>query len=140
VGLVGGLLERAGAHAHNLAAAVFGQGCTEMARVLQIVGGTPAFACGLPGAGDLYVTCQGGRTVRLGRLLGLGHSFAEAKERMAGETLEAAEIVRTMGKALGPLTARGVLGPEELPLLRALVDVVVRGRSIEPGLEAILFK
>jgi len=83
VGLAAGLLERAGggdaadAHMHNLAAAAFGQACTGMARMLEIMGGTRAFAYGLPGAGDLYVTTQGGRTVRLGRLLGLGHTFLE---------------------------------------------------------------
>jgi glycerol-3-phosphate dehydrogenase (NAD(P)+) len=85
VGLAAGTLEKmggvdaAGAHMHNLAAAVFGQACTEIERMLQIAGGTRHFAYGLPGAGDLYVTCQGGRTVRLGRLLGMGHTFNEAR-------------------------------------------------------------
>jgi glycerol-3-phosphate dehydrogenase (NAD(P)+) len=137
VGLAAGLLERsggvdaAGAHMYNLAAATFGQACTGIERLLHIMGGTPAFAYGLPGAGDLYVTCKGGRTVRLGRLLGLGHTFAEAREIMAGETLEAAEIVRVMGEALPKLTARGIVGPEEFPLLRALADIVVHGRPVE---------
>ncbi len=141
VGLAAGLLERAGgpdaagAHMYNLAAAVFAQGCTEIERMLQIVGGTRVFAYGLPGAGDLYVTCQGGRTVRLGRLLGKGHTFAEAREIMAGETLEAAEIVRTMGKALPKLTARGIISSEDFPLLRALVDVVVHGRPVDLPLD-----
>lgn len=134
VGLVGGMLERAGgvdgagACMHNLAAAVFAQSCAEIERLLRLVGGTPQFAAGLPGPGDLYVTCQGGRTVRLGRLLGAGHSYQEARRMMAGETLESAEIVRTMSQALPRLIARGLLSPEELPLLRALIDVVVHGR------------
>jgi len=64
VGIVVGLLEQAGgpdgagAHTHNLAAAVFAQGCTEIDQLLQLMGATRAFAYGLPGAGDLYVTCQ----------------------------------------------------------------------------------
>jgi glycerol-3-phosphate dehydrogenase (NAD(P)+) len=142
VGIVAGLLERggggdaAGAHMHNLAAAIFGQGCTEIDRMLQIVGGTRAFAYGLPGAGDYYVTCQGGRTVRLGRLLGLGHTFAEAREIMAGETLEAVEIVRALGDALPRLVQRGIVGPDDFPYLRALVDVVVHGRPVELPLDA----
>ncbi|MCD6288883.1 MAG: glycerol-3-phosphate dehydrogenase [Anaerolineae bacterium] len=141
VGLAAGLLEReggpdeAGAHMYNLAAATFAQGCTEMERMLEIVGGTRAFAYGLPGAGDLYVTCQGGRTVRLGRLLGLGHTSAEAREIMAGETLEAAEIIREMGEALPKLTERGVVKREEFPLLRALIDIVVHGRPVELPLD-----
>ena len=142
VGLAAGLLERtggvdaAGAHMYNLAAAAFGQACTEIERLLQIVGGTRAFAYWLPGAGDLYVTCQGGRTVRLGRLLGLGHTFAEAQEIMAGETLEAAQIVRVMGNALPKLAARGIVNPQDFPLLRALVDVVVYGRPVALPLDA----
>ena len=141
VGLAAGILEKsggvdaAGAHMHNVAAAVFGQACTEIERMLQITGGSRHFAYGLPGAGDLYVTCQGGRTVRLGRLLGMGRSFSEAREIMAGETLESAEIVRELGKALPGLVERGRLGPDELPVLRALVDVLVHGRPINVPLE-----
>ncbi len=141
VGLAAGLLERtggpdsAGAHMFNLAAALFGQGCAEIGRMLQILGGTPAFAYGLPGAGDFYVTCQGGRTVRLGRLLGEGHTFAQAREIMAGETLEAAMIVQVMGHALPKLTARGILSSEDLPLLRTLVDILVHERTIDLPLD-----
>jgi glycerol-3-phosphate dehydrogenase (NAD(P)+) len=141
IGLVAGILEKsggvdvAGAHMHNVAAAIFGQACTEIERMLRILGASSHFAYGLPGAGDLYVTCQGGRTVRLGRLLGMGHSLREAREIMAGETLESAEIVREMGKALPRLIERGQLGPEELPLLRALVEVLVQGHSVKVPLE-----
>jgi glycerol-3-phosphate dehydrogenase (NAD(P)+) len=141
IGLAAGILEKtggvdaAGARMHNAAAAIFGQACTEIERMLEVAGGTRHFAYGLPGAGDLYVTCQGGRTVRLGRLLGMGHSLAEAREMMAGETLESAEIVREMGKALPGLVERGRLRPDELPMLRTLVDVLVHGRPVDLPLE-----
>ena len=146
VGLAAGMLERlggvdaAGAHTFNLAAATFAQGCTEISRWLQVAGGVHSsevhvFAYGLPAPGDFYVTAQGGRTVRLGRLLGAGHSFAEARQIMSGETLEAAEIVKVMGAALPKLTARGVVGPEEFPLLRTLVDVVVHGQPLDLPLD-----
>jgi glycerol-3-phosphate dehydrogenase (NAD(P)+) len=113
---------------HNLAAAAFGQACTEIDRLLQMMGGTRAFTYGLPGAGDLFVTVQGGRSMRLGRMLGGGFSFAEAREALAGLTLEAAMIVQVMGEALPKLTSRDILSANELPLLRALVDVVVEGK------------
>lgn len=141
VGLVGGLLERAGgadgagACMHNLAAAVFAQSCAEIERLLRLVGGTPRFAVALAGPGDLYVTCQGGRTARLGRLLGSGRAFPEAREIMAGETLESAEIVRAMSQALPPLIARGLLAPQELPLLRALIGIIVHGRPVEVAVD-----
>lgn len=142
VGLAAGLLEKAGgsddagARMHNLAAALFGQACTEMERVLEVVGGTRHFAYGLPGAADMFVTCVGGRTIRLGTLLGKGHSMAEAREIMAGTTLEGAEIIRVMGRALPRFTQRGLLGAGDLPLMRALVDVVVNAHPVEIILDA----
>ncbi len=139
--MVYGLLENAGgvdgadAYMHNFAAAVFAQACTEIERILGVVGGSREFAYGLPGAGDLYVTCQGGRTVRMGKLLGLGRTYMEAQEIMAGETLEGAAIVQVMGKVLPRLVKRGGLGMGELPLLRTLVDVLVHGQPLEFSLE-----
>jgi glycerol-3-phosphate dehydrogenase (NAD(P)+) len=141
VGMVLGLLDSAGgvdaagADMHNLAAAVFAQACTEIGRILGVVGGSRELAYGLPGAGDLYVTCQGGRTVRMGKLLGLGRTYVEAQEIMAGETLEGAAIVHIMGKVLPRMVERGWLGPDELPLLRTLVDVLVHGQSLKFPLE-----
>ncbi len=146
VGMAAGLLEKAGgtdaagAHMHNLAAAIFAQGCTEIEHMLQIMGGQRAFAYGLPGAGDLYVTSQGGRSMRLGRLLGLGHSYTEARELMAGETLEAAEIVRVLGTALPKLTARRVVAPEDFPLMRALADAVIHDHPAALPLERFFGK
>jgi glycerol-3-phosphate dehydrogenase (NAD(P)+) len=98
--------------------------------------GTPAFAYGLPGAGDLYVTCMGGRTVRLGRLLGMGHTLTEAREIMAGETLESVEIVRTMGEALPKLAERGLCDPEMFPLIGMLADLVIREQPVDIPLDA----
>jgi glycerol-3-phosphate dehydrogenase (NAD(P)+) len=141
VGLANGLLEKsggvdpAGAHMFNLAAGLFAESTTEIERMLRLAGADPSFAYKLPGAGDLYVTCMGGRTVRLGGLLGSGHSYPEARQIMAGETLESAEIVRVMGEAIPRLEARGLLRPSELPLMRALVDIVVRGKPVELALE-----
>lgn len=141
VGLAGGLLARAGgadpagAVMHNLAAATFAQGCIEIDRLLAVAGATRAFAHGLPGPGDLYVTSAGGRTVSLGRLLGEGYSYAEARQRMAGETLEAVEIVRTMSAAIPRLEARGLIDAGELPLMRTLIDIVVHGTPVDLPLD-----
>ncbi len=146
VGLAAGFLEReggpddAGAYMFNLAAATFAEGTTEIERLLQIMGGTRNFAYGLPGAGDLYVTAQGGRTVRLGRLLGMGHTYREAREIMAGETLEAAEIIAAMGEALPKMTERGIITADELPLIRMLVEVVVHGKRALPPLDKFFHK
>ena len=145
MGIANGLLEKSGgpdaaqAYMHNLAAAVFGQACTEMAHVLALMSGTLAFARGLPGAGDLYVTCMGGRTVRLGRLLGLGHSLTEATQMMAGETLESVEIIRTMGEALPKLADRGLCDRKNFPLIQMLADIVVREQPVDFPLDAFMY-
>jgi glycerol-3-phosphate dehydrogenase (NAD(P)+) len=130
VGVAGGMLERAGgpdeagALNYNPAAALFGASAREMARLVSLLGGNPAMVTGLPGVGDQYVTCMGGRTVRLGRLLGSGLTYAEARQKMAGETLESAYIITQMAKALPSMERRGLIGPSELPLLRLLCRVI----------------
>jgi len=144
VGLAAGLLEReggidaAGAHMRNLAAAVFAQACTEIERMLQLMGSTRAFAYWLPGAGDLFVTVQGGRSMWLGKLMGQGYTYDKAREIMEEETLEAAFIVQQMGVALPKLTAQGLIAPDDFPLMRALVDTVVHGQPIDLPLDAFL--
>jgi len=120
---------------HNLAAGLFGAATTEIDRLLQIAGLDRSFACGLPGAGDMYVTCVGGRTIRLGTLLGKGHSYREAREIMAGETLEGAQIVTVMSQALPRLVQQGMLGADELPFMRALIAIVVHGKAVHLPLE-----
>jgi glycerol-3-phosphate dehydrogenase (NAD(P)+) len=142
VGLVHGILEKAGgiddaeAHMHNLASAIFGQACTEIERMLQVVGGTRSLAYGLPGAGDLYVTCQGGRTVKMGKLLGLGHTNEEARRIMSGETLEGAAIVQVMATVVPRLVSLGRVKNEDLPLMRMLIDILVNGRPVNLALDA----
>jgi glycerol-3-phosphate dehydrogenase (NAD(P)+) len=137
VGLAAGMLERekgpdeADAYMHNLAAALFAEGTTEIARFLELAGSRRELAYMLPGAGDLYVTAQGGRTVKLGRLLGSGKSFAESREILEGETLEAAEIVKVMGRVIPALEARAAIAKGDLPLLRALVAIVVDGAAVD---------
>jgi glycerol-3-phosphate dehydrogenase (NAD(P)+) len=143
VGLASGLLNRSGgvdtvgAYMHNMAAALFARGTTEIHNVLKMLKTNPDFAFGLPGAGDLFVTCQGGRSVTLGRLLGEGKSYAEGKEILKGETLEAALVIEQMAKALPKLEARGLLYPEDMPFMQTLIDVVVNGKPLALDIERL---
>ena len=137
VGLAEGMLERLGgtdeanAQNHNPAAALFGASAREMARLVSVLGGNPAMVTSLPGVGDQYVTCMGGRTVRLGRLLGKGLTYEQARAEMAGETLESAFVVMQIAKALPGLEARGLLGRDELPLMRCLCRAVTGSTPAE---------
>jgi glycerol-3-phosphate dehydrogenase (NAD(P)+) len=115
---------------HNYESAVFAQAILEMQRVLLLVGGDPQTAVGLPGTGDLTVTCNGGRTGRFGKWLGLGLSLSDAIAKMDGATLECLEVLRELDAALQRFDALGRTQPTELPLLRHLADVALRGAAV----------
>ena len=136
VGLVNGLLEKEGqadngAAMHNLAAAIFAQGLWETAYLVERMGGQRENVFTLPGAGDLYVTCQGGRNSRMGRYLGLGYSYAEAKAQfMPEDTVEGAELALAIGDPVDDLVARGQLDGAALPLMRAMIRIVRDGAPV----------
>ncbi|HEX6872733.1 MAG TPA: NAD(P)H-dependent glycerol-3-phosphate dehydrogenase, partial [Micromonosporaceae bacterium] len=71
----------------NARAAMFAQGMVDMVRLAEAKGGHASTVVGLAGAGDLYVTCVGGRNGRFGRLLGAGASREQAM-RTIGSTVE----------------------------------------------------
>jgi glycerol-3-phosphate dehydrogenase (NAD(P)+) len=137
VGLAEGMLDQlggvdeAGARNHNPAAALFGASAKEMARLVSILGGNPAMVTSLPGVADQYVTCMGGRTVRLGRLLGKGLTYEQARTEMAETTLESAFVIAQIAKALPGLEARGLVGRDELPLTRWLCRAITT-QTTEP--------
>lgn len=130
VGIVGGLLEKDGVGEdgyvmHNLAAAIFAQGLSEMAYMVEVMGGKSSTVLGLPGAGDLYVTSMGGRNGRMGRWLGLGHHYIDAKRKhMPTETIEGAELTLAIGPTVEKMIYAGKLDGQRLPLLRAMIEVV----------------
>jgi glycerol-3-phosphate dehydrogenase (NAD(P)+) len=113
---------------HNYEAALFAQAMAEIGELVRLLGGRPETPLGLPGVGDLFVTSTGGRNIRVGRLLGSGLRFSEARARMGEITLEGAAAIRVIGGALPKLTDRGLIGPEQLPLLRCLHGVIAEER------------
>ncbi len=116
---------------HNYESAVFAQAILEMQHVVALIGGDPRTAVGLPGTGDLTVTCNGGRTGRFGRWLGTGASLAEAIEKMEGATLECLEVLRELDSALTRFDELGATIATDLPLLRHLADVALRGARVD---------
>ncbi len=135
VGIGLGMMEKDGpdgvAEAYNPQAALFAQGCTEMRKMLAIIGGGTDNATWLPGPGDLYVTIFGGRTVKLGRLLGHGHSFVEARAMLEGVTLESVEITTRVARALPGLAARGLARLEDFPLILHIDAIINRGAPVD---------
>jgi len=136
VGLAAGVLEKQGedmanARMHNYAAAVFAQGLAETAVLVQKLGGGLETVFSLPGAGDLYVTTQGGRNSRMGRLLGMGMPYSDAVEEMPGETIEGVDAVVSIMPAVEAMIARSDLEADALPLLRELHRIVTRNAKVE---------
>jgi glycerol-3-phosphate dehydrogenase (NAD(P)+) len=130
VGSIQGLLEKegvadSGAVMHNLAAALFAQGAWEMAYLLEHMGGSLSSIHSLPGVGDLYVTSQGGRNTRMGRLLGLGMRYQDAKaSHMPEDTIEGADLALAIGPTVLNLVEQGQLAKNALPLMLRMIDVI----------------
>jgi len=137
IGAVMGRLELAGAAEngaamHNSAAAVFSQALGEMEHMVHALGGRLETVCGLAGAGDLFVTCQGGRNGRMGRLLGRGLTYRAAKAaHMPDDTVEGAELALAVGPTLDAWCASGRLDPDTVPLSRALIDAICHDHPFE---------
>ncbi|WP_054952585.1 NAD(P)H-dependent glycerol-3-phosphate dehydrogenase [Flaviflexus massiliensis] len=117
---------------YNYGAAIFAQGQRELRNFVKLMGGNPDSADGLGGVGDMFVTSMGGRNVKAGTLVGQGIPFSEVRDQhMKGVTLEGVAAIKVIGKALGPLTDRGVIKPEEYPLCRFLYSVVAEDAPLE---------
>ena len=113
----------------NSQAALFMQSVKEMKRLIRLLGGRES-ALDL-GAGDLYVTVYGGRTRRIGILLGRGLSFGEAMEALAGVTLESVVVATRVARAVRVRAARGELSLEDFPLLMHVDEIINRGAAVD---------
>jgi glycerol-3-phosphate dehydrogenase (NAD(P)+) len=118
----------------NPEAALFGQSIREMGRLIALMGGDPDSIT--VAAGDLYVTIFGGRTRKLGRLLGQGVSYSEAKACLAGLTLESVSATTNVVRALRTLEAKGKAKLSDYPLLEHLNALINEGASIDVPWEA----
>jgi glycerol-3-phosphate dehydrogenase (NAD(P)+) len=136
VGYPNGLLEKQnkasnGALMHNLAAGLFTEAAAEIGYLVNFMGGTAASVYGLAGTGDLYVTCQAGRNSRMGRLLGLGLRYSDAKAHyMADETVEGADLALAIGPALEYLLEQEQLDSSSLPLARSIIHAICHDQPL----------
>jgi glycerol-3-phosphate dehydrogenase (NAD(P)+) len=135
VGVGAGLHEKGGGRpgavaAHNLEAAIFGRAVAEMSALVAALGGRVQTVAGLAGAGDLFVTCQGGRSTRLGRLLGLGRTLSQAREELSSPaapvTLEGVDVTEIVMGALPAGVDRA-----HVPVLAALHAILFDGAPAE---------
>ena len=135
IGFAAGLHEKNGGTTgsiamHNCEAALYAQAIREARYLVRALGGDPDAASGLPFAGDLNVTCNGGRTGRFGRFLGQGLGRAGAIAAMNGATLECLEILETLRVGLAALQASGRLAAGTLPFLDHMLEVALDDREV----------
>lgn len=132
VTLAVGLQERAEGQgcqlAYNPQAALFGQSVREMAELVRFLGGRPESVTA--GIADLYVTIFGGRTRKLGTLLGRGLTFPQAMAELAGVTLESVAIATRIARAVRQQAAQGRLNIDTFPLLIHVDEVINQGAAV----------
>lgn len=112
---------------YDPAGLLFAQGLFETAQLVEHLGGRLESVYTLPGAGDFYATCHGGRNYRLGRYIGSGMTYHQAMtEKMPGETVEGAELILEISPAIAELAATGELDAARLPLIRTLWRILAQ--------------
>lgn len=115
---------------YNPQAALFAQSCLEMRRLVELLGGNGDLVAGLPGAGDLYVTVFGGRTRRLGTLLGRGMTYPQVREVLSGVTLEAVAIITRVVEFLRRAERTGKADPKKFPLMMHMDSILNAGAPV----------
>ncbi|MCQ2141593.1 MAG: glycerol-3-phosphate dehydrogenase [Bacteroidales bacterium] len=126
----------AGLH-YNSQAAAFYQAVKEMRYLLEMQGASRD--CENIGIGDLYVTVYGGRTRKVGILLGEGKTYQEAMDILAGVTLESLVVARRVYKAMEKKAELGKADLSMFPMLCHAAAVLDNGKDAELPWESFTF-
>jgi len=130
VSLAVGLSQKAGEIIHyNSQAALFGQSIREMRKILKLFDFDPDNI--VYGAGDLYVTVFGGRTRKIGTLLGKGFSFEAAMKELSGITLESVVIAERVSKAFLTFLSCYDSCKKDFPLLLHIYDIISKNINVD---------
>ena len=116
----------AGLH-YNSQAGAFYQAVKEMRYLLEMQGASRD--CENIGIGDLYVTVYGGRTRKIGILLGEGKTYEEALDILAGVTLESLVVARRVYKAMERKQELGKADLSLYPMLCHAAAVLDKGKD-----------
>lgn len=116
----------AGLH-YNSQAGAFYQAVKEMRYLLEMQGASRD--CENIGIGDLYVTVYGGRTRKVGILLGEGKTYQEAMDILAGVTLESLVVSRRVYSAICRKAELGKADMSMFPMLKHVADVLDNGKD-----------
>ena len=104
----------------NTTAALIQQSINEMIIFTKKLKGKKETVIGLSGIGDLYVSVDGGRNSKMGKYLGQGMTFQEAKKiKMPNDTIEGADLVFEIGSQV-----KKDFDIKNLPLMISVIDTI----------------
>ena len=111
----------------NTAASLIHRSISEMVEFVSFYGGNSETVYGLAGLGDLYVSAIGGRNSLMGKYLGQGNLYKDAKELyMKDITVEGAELAFEIGpKIFKDLKA------EKFPLMFSVLKSICENKKLE---------
>ena len=111
----------------NTAASLIHRSISEMVEFVSHYGGKPETVYGLAGLGDLYVSAIGGRNSLMGKYLGEGYLYKEAKEKfMKNITVEGAQLALEIGpKILQDLNSK------HFPLMFSMLNTICENKKLE---------
>ena len=111
----------------NTAASLIHRSISEMVEFVSYYGGKPETVYGLAGLGDLYVSAIGGRNSLMGKYLGEGFLYNEAKEKfMKNITVEGAQLALEIGPKI-----LLDLNPKHFPLMFSMLQTICENKKLE---------
>ena len=111
----------------NTAASLIHRSISEMVEFVSHYGGKPETVYGLAGLGDLYVSAIGGRNSLMGKYLGEGYLYNDAKEKfMKNITVEGAQLALE----IGPKILQD-LNPKHFPLMFGMLKTICENKKLE---------
>ena len=111
----------------NTSASLIHRSISEMVEFVTHYGGKAETVYGLAGLGDLYVSAIGGRNSLMGKYLGEGHLYKNAKEEfMKDVTVEGAQLAFEIGpKILLDLNSKN------FPLMFSMLNTICENKKLE---------
>src|SRR5210317_216263 len=111
----------------NTAASLVHRSVSEMSKFIEANNGSISTVYGLAGLGDLYVSAIGGRNSLMGKYLGDGYLYLEAKEKfMKNITVEGAELA----KEIGPFILKNY-SKEDFPLMFNIIESICNNKKLQ---------
>ena len=110
----------------NTAASLMYRSVYEMCHFTKSLNGKVDTVYGLAGLGDLYVSAAGGRNSKMGKLLGEGYDYKNAKEKfMKNDTVEGADLALEIGKKVLRDFDR-----KKIPLMVSLIEAIIENKKL----------